>query len=173
MKKLVSLMLIVVLLTSFYTPTAADTLMFPAQLTIIDDEAFEGDTSIDEVVLPDGMKAISSLAFANSSLKSIFIPDSVDFIADDAFLNCESLTIFGNCGSYAQTYAKKFDIPFFGDDGSVLHSSHPYHNNSDISWEYVHPQNADYLKVSFSEDTEMEGNYDYLYITDADGVQTE
>ena len=46
-----------------------------------------------DVVIPDGIEAIGSQAFANnSSIKSIVIPQSVRSIADSAFAGCTSLT---------------------------------------------------------------------------------
>ena len=49
-------------------------------------------------------------------------------------------------------------------------SAHPYDNDSDISWPYTHPEAAAYLAVTFSADTEFESNYDYLHITDNNGI---
>ena len=63
----------------------ADTLSLPASLTVIGEEAFMGDTSLDEVILPDGLTEIQAGAFAGSSLQAIHIPASVTSIAADAF----------------------------------------------------------------------------------------
>ena len=46
-------------------------------LKVIQAEAFCGDTSLDKVVLPDGIKRIESRAFADSTLTEINLPDSL------------------------------------------------------------------------------------------------
>ena len=48
-------------------------------------------------------------------------------------------------------------------------SGHPYAGNTDQRWEYAHPKTADYLKISFSEESCLEGGKDYLCITDESG----
>ena len=48
-------------------------------------------------------------------------------------------------------------------------SEHPYAENSDITWTYQHTEDAYALKLTFSEDTELESGYDFLYVTDEDG----
>ena len=50
-------------------------------------------------------------------------------------------------------------------------SEHPYANNSDVTWTYAHTQSAYALKITFSEDTAFEQNWDYLYVAGEDGVQ--
>ncbi len=50
-------------------------------------------------------------------------------------------------------------------------SEHPYANNSNITWTYTHPSEADKLIITFSDDTETESDYDEIYIYDANGSQ--
>lgn len=55
--------------------------------------------SLEEIVLPEGMKEISDNAFERSKLKSITLPQSVERIGKSAFNHCyklESVTIPGN-----------------------------------------------------------------------------
>ena len=52
------------------------------------------------------------------------------------------------------------------DNDYVLESEHPYPDDADLTWEYTHPTDADFLKVTFSEDTKTEYYYDYIYLTD-------
>ena len=52
-------------------------------------------------------------------------------------------------------------------------SEHPYAENSDISWKYTHPESAYALKITFSDDTEVESNYDFIYITDSAGTTSQ
>ena len=46
-----------------------------------------------------------------ANIKSIIIPDSVTNVNLGAFDGCKSLTIKCNKGSYAEEYAKRYDIP--------------------------------------------------------------
>ena len=50
-------------------------------------------------------------------------------------------------------------------------SDHPYAADADESWGYVHSTDAEKLLITFSEDTETEAGYDFIYIFDAFGEQ--
>ncbi|MBE5774130.1 MAG: hypothetical protein E7337_09380 [Clostridiales bacterium] len=52
-------------------------------------------------------------------------------------------------------------------------SEHPYADDSDITWEYVHDSEAYALKVTFSEESKFESGCDYLVITEEDGTQAQ
>ena len=70
---------------------------------------FEGCTSLSDVNIPTWVNEIKSRAFADCvSLKTLYIPDTVKIIADDAFLGC-NITLVGESGSAAETYAKSHD----------------------------------------------------------------
>jgi hypothetical protein len=59
------------------------------------------------------VKDIGSSAFSRcTSLTSVVIPDSVTTIDSEAFYGCNSLTIQGKVGSFAEKYAKKNKIKF-------------------------------------------------------------
>lgn len=84
----------------------------PAFLTEIGDEAFAG-TAFSSVRIADGCVSIGSRAFADSPLlRYVYIPESVGAIAEDAFAGCNSLTIVGVKGSFAEQYAKDHHIAF-------------------------------------------------------------
>ena len=55
---------------------------------------------------------------------------------------------------------------------SYPESAHPYESNTDQTWTYTHSTSLTYMKVTFSSDTAFETNWDYLYITDAEGHET-
>ena len=50
-------------------------------------------------------------------------------------------------------------------------SEHPYLSNSDITWTWAMDTPADYMKLVFSQDSMLEANWDYLYLTDAEGTE--
>ena len=75
----------VIVLLALCGVASAEKLVIPADVKIIDVEAFYGDTSLDEVVLPDGVVEIGERAFAESGLTMINLPESLVKIADDAF----------------------------------------------------------------------------------------
>lgn len=62
-------------------------------------------------------------------------------------------------------------MPCAASENEYPESAHPYEDGSDVTWTYSCPSSADYLKVSFSEDTILENTFDKLYVTEADGTE--
>lgn len=95
---------------------ASDVLDLPGSLKDIGVEAFYGDTSLESVWIPEGVKSIFNRAFANSSLKNVYIPESVTYIASDAFDGCDSIQVFAPQGSYANRWAtsNNLDVMLYG-----------------------------------------------------------
>lgn len=86
--------------------------VLPDSLITIEAEAFMNSNQ-ERVTLPSGCKSIGSRAFAgNANLVRVHIPASVTSIAEDAFDGCAKLTISGEEGSNAQTFAEQLGIPF-------------------------------------------------------------
>ena len=56
------------------------------------------------------------------------------------------------------------------DSSDYPESDHNYSNNLDQTYTY-RAEGAAYLNVTFSSDTFLENNYDFIYIYDADGIQ--
>lgn len=85
----------------------------PDAVVSIDNYGFYGCSGLTSVELPDNMTTIGYSAFWQcTGLTSIKIPNSVTSIGHGAFSECRELTIYGVKGSYAETYANKWNIPF-------------------------------------------------------------
>ncbi len=96
----------------FWNCSSLKKIILPDELTKIGDSAFNfsGLTSIE---IPGKVTEIGDFAFgSNKSLKKIYIPKSVKSIGENAFYNCVGFTIYGEKGSYAETYAKNHGYIF-------------------------------------------------------------
>lgn len=70
-------------------------------------------TNLQKVRISEGARQIGSLAFYGCvNLVRAEIPSSVVQISEDAFKGCDGLTIWGEAGSFAQTFAAERGIPF-------------------------------------------------------------
>lgn len=74
--------------------------------------------ALTEVELPAGLETIEECAFSYNDNLQIYIPASVTSIDGSAFSNCDNLVIFGESGSYAQTYASGKSYTFVTASGS-------------------------------------------------------
>lgn len=84
----------------------------PASVKAVEEEAFAGDASIEEVIVPEGAETIGSRAFAdNDGLKRIVIPESVTAIAEDALEGSESAAIVCEGDGTVAQYAIDHGIP--------------------------------------------------------------
>lgn len=73
---------------------------------------------IEEVVLPNSAKTLQDYSFNMQALKKITIPSSVTSIGDYTFDVCENLTICGDVGTYAETYANSKGYTFVANDNA-------------------------------------------------------
>lgn len=95
-----------VLCLAVFAPAAyAEELVLPSDLLAIEEQAFYGDSSLDTVVLPEGIQTIGRRAFAHSSIKEINLPRSLKSIAENAFVGCDQLVIDAPIGSLGWNYA--------------------------------------------------------------------
>lgn len=85
----------------------------------IPDYAFSNCTSLEEITIPDSVTTIGASFPRCSALKEVHMTDSVTFIGDrddneeyNTFEDSKDLTIYAPAGSYAESYAKKYNIPF-------------------------------------------------------------
>ncbi len=95
------------------TAEKLNTLALPAMLERIDDEAFMGCATVDEVRVGANTAAIGARAFAGmTALKRIDIPSSVTQIESDAFDGNARMVILCDAGSAAETFARTRGIPY-------------------------------------------------------------
>lgn len=111
------ILLCIACLCSIHALAENAVLTLPASTKHIEAEAFRGDTGIGEVILPNGVEDIGSLAFAGSSLTSINLPASIGYIADDSFDGC-SFTATVLQDSYAHGWCSAHGI------NTSLHTEH-------------------------------------------------
>ncbi len=93
-------------------PAGRDVLALPANLKIIEKEAFEG-TAARTVIFQTDISEIGNRAFHRTRyLSAVYIPASVNKIADSAFPRGGNFTIYGIAGSDVQKWAEDRGIPF-------------------------------------------------------------
>ena len=112
-----------VLLSVPASADSADTAVLPADLAVVEEEAFFG-SSLTELLLPEGVREIHARAFAENDLTAVDLPSSLTYIADDAFDGPEKLTVTAEENSYAYRWAVKngYIVPFTyveRDDGTL------------------------------------------------------
>ncbi|MBQ9952625.1 MAG: leucine-rich repeat domain-containing protein [Clostridia bacterium] len=111
LRRALAMMLAVVMLVSVAAFAEPGTMTLPSMVKSIEDEAFKGNTAIENVVIPDGATGIGRQAFADcAALQSVTIPDSVVYIGEEAFAGCEGVVIVCSSTSTAAQYAKDHGI---------------------------------------------------------------
>jgi len=77
-------------------------------------EGFGGCTNLEYVYFGDGLTSISEGVLANcTSLKGVYLPQSITSIGENMLENVSSdCIIYGQKGSYAETYAESLNIAF-------------------------------------------------------------
>lgn len=104
-QKMLIITLIALCMLSFFSVAEAATLNLPPALETVMDESFMGDTSLDEVVIPEGCISIGTRAFANCKIKTITLPSTLAYIAPTAFNGNSGMKVYAPIGSYAYDWA--------------------------------------------------------------------
>lgn len=103
-------LLVVFICAIALTTTALAAIQIPLSTTVIESEAFYGDTSLGTVTVPEGTLRIESKAFAQSALQEVFLPQSLEYIADDAFDGCPGLVAKVFSGTYAYDWCVSHNV---------------------------------------------------------------
>lgn len=84
------------------------------ELESIEKNAFRGFENLKTVTLPENLTNVGESAFEDcKNLENVLILENVKSIGANAFNNCsENLIIYGEVGSYAESYAKENNITF-------------------------------------------------------------
>ena len=93
---------------AFYGCSALETVSFAegSRLTTVGGSAFNGCTSLKELILPEQVKTIYGNAFRGcSSLTYVYLPDTVSYITNGAFNGCGKVVLNVAYNSYAKQYA--------------------------------------------------------------------
>ncbi len=111
MKRICRLFFLIIAFCLFINVASA-TISISGDTTVISEQAFYGDASITDVVLPEGLLRIEKQAFAYTSLSSVALPFSLEYFAPDAFEGCpESLMLRVYPGSDALRLCLEYQIP--------------------------------------------------------------
>ena len=95
------------------TAAAHAEMLLPADLKVIESEAFAGDPSIATVRAPEGVTEIQARAFAGSGVTALYLPESLTVIDEHAFDDCPSgLTVYGPAGTAAAAFCKAHGIRY-------------------------------------------------------------
>ncbi|MCL2062618.1 MAG: leucine-rich repeat domain-containing protein, partial [Firmicutes bacterium] len=97
----------------------------PASVTEIGAHAFNGATSLTDIIIPHGVTTIRDNTFSGcSALASIVIPASVTQIQSDAFRNCNALTTV----YYGGESAAQFNAINTGNNAQVVNATRYYYS---------------------------------------------
>ena len=108
----------VCVITSFFAKNGEKDVIVPSQIDGIEVRALGSSTfrptdDLTSVILPDTIRTISNVAFADCVLlEKVYIPESVSYIAEDAFVNTSQAVICAPKDSYAHEYAIAHKIPY-------------------------------------------------------------
>lgn len=95
-----------------FDSTGLESIIIPDSVKIIHSYAFSDCLLLHSVMIPNSVTAIDSFTFANcTSLRTLQIPDSVINLERCTFYNTR-VSLQGNSGSYAESYAKKYNFSF-------------------------------------------------------------
>ena len=143
---------------SLFLGMASAELALPPSVTAIDDEAFLHDSSLEQVILPEGLLSIGARAFVDSSLKEVALPESLSYIADDAF--DLDVVITAERDTYAFSWAVKNGFIALPESARLLYSDR---------W-IAYGRNRAKYGVLFPDDSSAVGYILTYYVKDDQGI---
>lgn len=88
--------------------------VLPSSLERIENSAFEG-TAVKTLVFSEGLQRVGDAVFENARyLTDIFFPSTIKQIGISAFPQNIAMKIHGAYGSYAEKWAREFNVTFYG-----------------------------------------------------------
>ncbi len=132
---------------------------------------FENCPKLTDIVIPENTTEIPDYAFYNcASLKSITIPDTITYIGSMAFTGCENLEVIVPENCYAHTRLIELGL-IEGEIHAEMESEHPYPDDFDHTWVYEADEGYESVTITFSYDTQLEQDYDFIYIYTLDDTE--
>lgn len=100
---------------TFYYMNALENVKFASgsKLTTIGSYCFGHCGKLKDIVLPDGVTAINTRAFEyDTALQSVYIPDDMSIMHKEAFYQCSNVVLNVPAGGYSEDYAKTYNIDY-------------------------------------------------------------
>jgi len=136
-----------------------------------DTSPFENCPKLTNIVIPENTTEIPDYAFYNCvSLKSITIPDTITYIGPMAFTGCENLEVIVPENCYAHTRLIELGL-IEGEIHAEMESEHPYPDDFDHTWVYEAGDGYESVTITFSYDTQLEQDYDFIYVYTLDDTE--
>ncbi len=100
---------------AFFGCTSLTSVIFEdgSKLTTVGGSAFNGYTSLKELILPEMVKTVYGNAFRGcTSLTSVYLPDRLSYMTNNAFAGCGNVVLSVAAGSYAEQWAQANHIAY-------------------------------------------------------------
>ncbi len=123
--------------------------------------------SLEKVVFQEGVEVLEDVFTDSTEIKEVYIPDSVYNI--ELWISSENCTIYGNTGSKAEAYCKRFDIPFISTGIALLEEPQvicEVRQGNTVAAELVKRcDNADLYEFVISDRDDFPESGEYLYMS--------
>ena len=117
MKRMLVFLLIVMMIN---VNASAVTIRIPENVTVIEEEAFFADHSVEYITLPESLSEIHDRAFIGTGITSIELPDNLTYIAKNAFEPNISVTVTEGTYSHHWAIANNYDPIVISETGNTI-----------------------------------------------------